>query len=352
MVKYVKIDFHGGFIMALSGLFNKNNNNKKSDKELGKEEFDLGITCLKANDISNALKHLTNASKLGNINALAQVAIIGTGLFRETHDVTYRDDAIHMAHLAVMKGVPAVNILPDVYLAIAKAYEEKGETEEAISYYEDSALYGSCDAAVKLALIYAANSETIELADKWYQEAVDLGCDMAQSLEIAKLILKAKRKIPLVTLNEEFVNNAFKTCFAKDDSPEIIEVSLYQKDYGFQEDSSPIKFDRFKISEMKPQLEYTLGQLKDLHENYPSITVATIQDRYDDVEWTNNPTLKTAYLLLLLAARLVGPVEFDTGELPLKKDTIPTLLPTDPRYEKWLKENEKQLLCDYFGSEE
>ena len=152
-------------------------------------------------------------------------------------------------------------------------------------------------------------------------------------------------------LTGEEINNAFQICVAKVDSKEVIRTVLFQKKYGFSEDSRPIYFDKAKIEKMKPQLEYSLGQLKDVHEDYPSTTTETIKDRYDDVEWTKNSTVLMAYLHLILAADLVKPVEAATGELEFTSEIIPTLHTSDSNLGTWLKKNKEKFLTKVYGPE-
>ena len=157
------------------------------------------------------------------------------------------------------------------------------------------------------------------------------------------------RKLYPRNLTGEDINNVFQICVAKEDSKEVIRVILFQKKYGFPEDSRPIFFDKDKIEKMKPQLEYSLGQLKDVHDDYPSTTTDTIKDRYDDVEWTQNQTVLMAYLHLLLAADLVKPVDISTGELEFTSEIIPTLHTQDPNLGSWLKENKEKFLTKVYG---
>ena len=152
-------------------------------------------------------------------------------------------------------------------------------------------------------------------------------------------------------LTGEDINNAFQICVAKEDSKEVIRTVLFQKKYGFSEDSRPIYFDKSKIEKMKPQLEYSLGQLKDVHEDYPSTTTETIKDRYDDVEWTKNSTVLMAYLHLILAAGLVKPVEASTGELEFTSEIIPTFHSDDPNLRAWLINVKEKFLTKVYGPE-
>ena len=103
------------------------------------------------------------------------------------------------------------------------------------------------------------------------------------------------------------------------------------------------------IGEIKPRLEYSLGQLLDVHENYNSITTDSVKDIYDETQWTDNSTSIMAYLHLLLAAELVKPLEFSTGELEFVDKIIPTYLLADSKYSDWFKQNQNTYLKKYLS---
>ena len=157
------------------------------------------------------------------------------------------------------------------------------------------------------------------------------------------------RELVVRNLTGEGINQLFQLAVAKNDSTEVIRTVLFQKKYGFPEDSRPIFFDKEVINKLKPQLEFTLGQLKDVHDDYPSTTTETIKDRYDDIEWTKNQTVLMAYLHLLLAADLVKPVEIATGELEFTSEVIPTYHSKDPNMKNWLITEKEKFLTKVYG---
>ena len=159
------------------------------------------------------------------------------------------------------------------------------------------------------------------------------------------------RELALRDLTGEDINQLFQFCVATKDSKEVIRTVLFQKKYGFSEDSRPIYFDKAVIEKLKPQLEFTLGQLKDVHEDYPSTTTETIKDRYDDAEWTKNSTVLMAYLHMILAADLVKPVEAATGELEFTSEIIPTFHSDDPNLRDWLLNEKEKFLTKVYGPE-
>ena len=145
------------------------------------------------------------------------------------------------------------------------------------------------------------------------------------------------------------INSIFKTCLANEDSKEIIRVVLFQKKHGFKEDSKAGFFDKERIEGAKPYLEYSLGQLLDVHEDYSSITTDSVKDRYDETQWTDNSTSVMAYLHLLLAAELVEPIEFLTGEFNFINKIMPTYLSSDPKYYSWINQNKDTVLKKFLN---
>ena len=157
-----------------------------------------------------------------------------------------------------------------------------------------------------------------------------------------------KQLIPCsLTVNN--INSLFKKALVQEDTTETIRVVLFQKTHGFKEDSRAVYFDKKVIEEIKPRLEYSLGQLLDVHENYNSITTDSVKDIYDETQWTDNSTSIMAYLHLLLAAELVKPLEFSTGELEFVDKIIPTYLLADSKYSDWFKQNQNTYLKKYLS---
>ena len=141
------------------------------------------------------------------------------------------------------------------------------------------------------------------------------------------------------------IDKIFKRCLARMSSIEIIRTVLFQKEHGFKEDSRAIEFDKDMIELSRKELEYSLGQLQDVHENYTSITTESVKDRYDGAQWTDNTSMVMAYLHLLLAADLIKPIEFSTGEMEFCDTVIPTLLTSDRNIRNWYLQQRKDTIC-------
>ena len=74
------------------------------------------------------------------------------------------------------------------------------------------------------------------------------------------------------------------------------------------------------IKKFKPQLEYTLGQLKEVYLKNDFITPESVKVRYDNVLWTNSTAPVIAYLHLLLAAELITPLTPESPKIHFTKN--------------------------------
>ena len=153
------------------------------------------------------------------------------------------------------------------------------------------------------------------------------------------------KKLNPCNLEINDIDKIFKRCLARMSSTKIIRTVLFQKEHGFKEDSRALEFDKYMIEISRQELEYSLGQLQDVHENYTSVTTDSVKDRYDGVQWTDNTPFVMAYLHLLLAADLIKPMEFSTGEMEFCDTVIPTLLTSDRNIRNWYLQQRKDTIC-------
>ena len=159
------------------------------------------------------------------------------------------------------------------------------------------------------------------------------------------------KKVPYRDLTMQDINVIFKHSLAREDSKEVIRTVLFKKENGFEPESRPIFFDTEMIKKFKPQLEYTLGQLKDVHSNQKFSTTDSIKERYDNVLWANSTPPVMAYLHLLLASELIEPLTKQNANLKFTKNIMPTLGSYDSNSPHWLKVNKSNLLEHFFGKE-
>lgn len=159
-----------------------------------------------------------------------------------------------------------------------------------------------------------------------------------------------KKVIPR-DLTLEQINQLFKACLPNESSEYVIKAVLFQKEKGFVQDSKAIYFDADKIKLAKPQLEYSMGQLKDVHLKRSTITTQSVTERYDNVQWAHEVPPIMAYLHMILAAELITPVDAKTGEMTITTEIIPTLCLFDENFPEWIRKNEAELSCKYYGQQ-
>ena len=156
------------------------------------------------------------------------------------------------------------------------------------------------------------------------------------------------KDIIIPTLSLERLNTIFRNSLAQKTSTEVIKVTLFQKENGFQEDSKPIYFDKKIVDNNKQGIEYLLGQLKDVHEGKASTSLESAKQRYDE-QWTTNTNATMALLHLALAADLIKPVDKSTAQSIFTTNIIPTLHTLDSNFPSWYKNTKPKLLKKYFG---
>lgn len=159
-----------------------------------------------------------------------------------------------------------------------------------------------------------------------------------------------KKVIPR-DLTLEQINSLFNLCLPNESSRDIIRVVLFQKEKGFDHDSKAIYFDAEKIKLAKPQLEYSMGQLKNVHLKRTTITTKSVTERYDNVQWAHEIPPIMAYLHMILAAELITPVDSQTGEMTITTEIIPTLCLFDKNFVEWIRKNEAKLSYKYYGQQ-
>ena len=148
-------------------------------------------------------------------------------------------------------------------------------------------------------------------------------------------------------LDIEQLNAIFRNSLAREASKSITAVVLYPQNKGFQQDSTPIYFDKSLVDRNKQIIEYFMGQLKDVHDGKMLITMESAKLRYDE-PWTTNSNAVMALLHLALAAGLIEPFVKGVGA-KLTRPIIPTLHTRDSNFGPWIRENEPKLLKAYFG---
>lgn len=91
-----------------------------------------------------------------------------------------------------------------------------------------------------------------------------------------------------IELNEENVQTIFKRCLAGDSTVEKQSSALFRAQYGFENTSTPISFDRKKILDNKDTIKYLYGQLEAIHSSNFVFAPSDLVKKYSSLSWTNN----------------------------------------------------------------
>ena len=146
------------------------------------------------------------------------------------------------------------------------------------------------------------------------------------------------------SLSANYVSALFKDCLIKDTNRQPVEAVLFQKEFGFHEDSRPIFFDKELVDFNKRRIDYVLGQLIDVYEGKNSTTMETIVKKYDNTIWVENRNVVIAFLHLALAAGSISPINAKTGRIDFIRELMPTKDPLNDEYLEWYKKNKTEIL--------
>lgn len=160
----------------------------------GEEEYQAGLTALKAKDFDTAIDYFMKGAALAHARSNAKAAELFTVLYDQTHDEEYIETALKLAQRACLASAGIWDVTHIIEWHIGKSKEREGKIDEAIDYYTKSADRGFAEAAVHLAKLYAPNKETREQAEEWLSKATRLGCGMAVRLRIASMIVNAEKQ--------------------------------------------------------------------------------------------------------------------------------------------------------------
>lgn len=149
-------------------------------------------------------------------------------------------------------------------------------------------------------------------------------------------------------LDEMNVQALFNRCLAKPDSKEIASSVLFSRLLGFSgKDEKIIRFDKTKLTDNKPNIEYLYGQLNVVHKNLstPKFPIADFISLYNEEFWTKDTDtlFKFLYLGVVPELGLINPVLAKDKTTVLRRNILPTLSPKDPNFPAWWEEHIKFL---------
>lgn len=149
-----------------------------------------------------------------------------------------------------------------------------------------------------------------------------------------------------IELNEGNVQAIFNRCLATDSTTEYIKSVLYQKEFGYEQDSNPILFDKGKLLANLKHIRYLYGQLKTAHEH--SNTISTDEDNVDRVvlnylnnTWTTNKGIILQFFHLGVGSGTIYPFSLFKNS-GFHTSIQPVLSPKDPDFAIWWEEHKAQ----------
>ena len=150
-----------------------------------------------------------------------------------------------------------------------------------------------------------------------------------------------------IELNEGNVQSLFEKCLATESTTEYVKSVLYQKNFGYEEDSKPIFFDRAKLLINLKSIRYLYGQLKTAHEH--SNTISTSEDNTDRVMldytnkvWTENKGILLQFFHLGVGSNTIFPFNLKGSSGFQDIGIKPTLSPKDLSFETWWEGHKAQ----------
>lgn len=117
---------------------------------------------------------------------------------------------------------------------------------------------------------------------------------------------------------------------------------LFQKVFGYDEDSKAIAFNKEKITKNAKNVLYLLGQLKSIHEKKRTFTAIESVHKYDEKKWTTNPATILELYHLAESSNYITPFMKEFNTSTAKKTIKPTLSPKDPNFPAWWEKHKSE----------
>lgn len=162
--------------------------------------------------------------------------------------------------------------------------------------------------------------------------------------EINALIQEASKFKPL-ELNVLNVQSLFNRCLVTKDDPTggILSSTLFQKAFGYDEDSKPVFFSKKRIEQNRKSIFYILGQLRSVHKNDLKITSTESIYRYDNVKWTSDTVKLMELYHLGEVSQSINPFVKQFNTALIRPALVkPTLSPKDPNFPAWWEQHKSE----------
>ena len=146
-------------------------------------------------------------------------------------------------------------------------------------------------------------------------------------------------------LNEGNVQAIFNRCVASSDEPveDVALSQLFQKVYGYAEDSKPIFFNKKRVALDKKSIFYLLGQLRSTHNGDRHMCAKENIYRYDGSQWTADTVKLMELYHLAETTDGIDPFIAENNSALLNIFLVkPTLSPKDPAFPEWWEQHKAE----------
>ena len=143
-----------------------------------------------------------------------------------------------------------------------------------------------------------------------------------------------------VDLNEGNVQRLFNECIATKETKSYLKSVLYQKEFGYEQDSTAIYFDKDKILENLKSVLYLYGQLLTTHRHSNTINTSAESPHnstinYKGEKWTNKDGILKQFFSLGVVCDIIYPFNENGNSIFKFVNILPTLSPNDPGFDEW-----------------
>lgn len=156
--------------------------------------------------------------------------------------------------------------------------------------------------------------------------------------------LKARQPPYVCALEESTIQELFLRCLATKDTTEYLKSVLYQKEWGHEEDSAPILFDKKKVIENFKKIRYLYGQLFTTHKHSNTINTTPGNPHNSSINykgeiWTDRNGVLMQFFHLGVVSDTIYPFTLKGNSGFKDIDIQPTLSPKDPDFSQWWEEH-------------
>ena len=159
--------------------------------------------------------------------------------------------------------------------------------------------------------------------------------------EFLQSLLNEESYPPYVTeLREATVQALFLRCIATKETKSYLKSVLYQKEFGYEQDSPAILFDKDKILENLKSVLYLYGQLMTTHRH--SNTISTSPENvhnstinYKGEKWTDKDGILKQFFHLGVVCDIIYPFNENGNSIFKFVNILPTLSPNDDNFDEW-----------------